>query len=151
SALNPRNCVHALNHAYGDNFDEHPEEDCVVIGNLDGVFGESGQEYVRGWACLFGMANPATVHISNNVGGEIVAQADKESESEVTSGACGDLLGYGHRFEIPIQPLASNSAGWPIRAYATFPLHEWNPYVRDAYAELGNSGTFRFPARQTPT
>jgi hypothetical protein len=115
-----------------------------VIGNIDGVFGPTGAEYVQGWACEVGNPNPLTINIYTGGGagsGWLYAGALANSpDGETVAEACGTTT--GHRFYINAQGDMIARSGQTIYIYA---LGQTSPTIL-----LPNSGNFTVPPGSTP-
>src|ERR1700685_1301177 len=114
-----------------------------VIGNIDGVFGATGAQYIQGWACQPG--NPAALTINVYTGGGAGAGqlyggyiANAASDSGVQA-ACGTTT--GHRFYVNATGDMFLRGGQTIYIYGL---------ATNATSLLPNSGDFKVPNGTTP-
>ncbi len=113
-----------------------------VIGNIDGLFYQSGESALSGWACAQGNPDSIMVHLYAGGAyprGEFVTGviANHSSESAVAS-ACGSN-GTAYRFLIPIsQQQRVQFDGKQIFVHGISPTGGQNPLI-------GGSGTYVIP------
>jgi Tol biopolymer transport system component len=116
-----------------------------IIGRIDGVSGPPGAEYIEGWACETGNADPVTVHIFTG-GGPGVGQLYSTYPANASPGDpgisrdCGTST--GHRFVIEITGDLFPRAGQKIFVYALAPNGAFG-------RPIDGSGSFAVPAATT--